>query len=1117
MNKIFKIRFNVKIKVIYRILIISCTLLLPTMVSGQVKVSENDISIPTYKNDPPNPMPRFYEGKSHQGVQRRMYPYPMDDNLTNNKSDVAYHFIQVENEFIEIGIVPELGGRIYYAVDKTNNYDWFYHNHVVKPSLIGMVGNWISGSNAWGFPHHHGPNTVKPMDYKIEANSDGSKTVWIANTDRRHRMDILTGYTVFPNSSRVQMTIKPLNRTAISNSFLFWANPAVHVDSAYQVIFPPSVQYVTFHAKREMTSWPIADSWYNNYDYKGLDISYWKNTRVPSSFFSWDPQEDYFGGYDHNKKAGTVWVGNHYTSPGMKYWADGNNEAGRKINKGLTDNDGRYIELMAGFYTDNQPDYSWIQPYESKLGTMTWFPMRELDGLKYANTDGALNLEVTSEGKARVAMNTTSPFKQAKVILKAKGQTVLEKGINISPAEPFVIEVPLPKGTNEYDLDVALVNSENKIILSFIPEEHHIDQYPKPEALKPTLLPKDIKTVEELYLTGLRLNQFYNASIDPMPYYQEALSRDPGNYNVNTQLGILSIKIFDWQAAEKYLRVAVDRITANYTRPKDGEALYYLGLALEAQGKLKEAYDYLYKASWSSAWHSASYYQLSEIDCLKGDFSTALDHLDRSISTNTNNIKALNLKAIVLRKMNDFPGAEKQALLSIDAYTINHQALNELYLINKEAGKAEVASEKLNELTKLMRNEVQSYLELATDYGNCGFYSEAIDLLSRLEKTGNDFPMLYYYLGYYWNKSGNQDKALNYYQAANKKPHTYCFPFRAESILVLRDAMKLNPNDARAPYYLGNLLYELQPTVAIQEWEKSRQIDKTFYIVHRNLGIAYQEVEKNYAKALESMQNAVACNSKDPRLLFEMDELNEINKVSPQKKYDLLKQNSETAKERSESLLRFATRSVENGKYQEAIDILTRNRIAEFEGSREMQQTYLNAYALRGLSYLNEKKFDAALNDFNTCLTYPIGLYGRTQMAQFNYEIGETYQKMGKQNEAKKYFEDVLSIGDESKLPVQEFSYYHGLALQKLKKDDEAKTVFEKMLKGLENSENENQFAGQFGRVQSEDDRKAEKHYLAGLAYKGLGNAKQAQTEFTDALNLNPGHIWSRVHLDSLR
>lgn len=912
------------------------------------------------------------------------------------------------------------------------------------------------------------------------------------------------------------MTIKPLNRTAVANSFLFWANPAVHVDSTYQVIFPPSVQYVTFHAKRDMTAWPIADSWFNNYNYTGLNVSYWKNTRVPSSFFSWDPQEDYFGGYDHGKDAGTVWVGNHHRSPGMKYWADGNNEAGRKINRGLTDNDGRYIELMAGFYTDNQPDYSWLQPYESKYGTMTWFPVRELGGLKYANVDGALNMEITNQGSLDLRINTTSPHQNATMVVLAGGETVTEKTIDIGPAQPFAEIISLPEETKEYDLKVTLKNSNDEILLTFAPVEYHLDQYPKPEPLKPLPKPAEIKTVEELYLTGLRLNQFYNAYIDPMSYYQEALARDPGNYNVNTQLGILAIKNYDWETAENHLQTAVDRITANYTRPKDGEALYYLAVAQREQGKMKEAYDNFYRASWSNAWHTASYYQLAEMDCLNGNFESALDNLNRSLSTNVNNVKALNLKAVVLRKMNRLDDAEQQAQASIDTMIINHMASNELVLIARETSDNAAAEKRLDELARLMRNEVQSYLELATDYGNCGFNDEAIGLLSRLEKTGENFPMLYYYLGYYWHKSGNQEKAKSYYLLANTKPHTYCFPFRSESVSVLTDAIQLNPNDSKAFYYLGNLLYEKQPERAIAAWEKSRQLDDSFYIVHRNLAIAYKEVDNDFSKALQSMQKALAQNSNDPRLLFELDELNNLNKVSPKEKYEVLKENKETAKMRSETLLRLATRAVEYGKYQEAIDIFNNNEIDEFEGSREMQNTYLDAYGLRGLEHLTDGEYAKALEDFNTCLSYPIGLYGRTSFATYYYLAGEAFEKMRHVEEAEEYYKKVLDIESGGRRSSQEYLYYRGLALYKLGKADEARTLYQKMLDDLKDNENNSQFFAQFGNSQSADNQRAENHYLMGLAYKGLGETENAKTEFKKAIELNPGHIWSKVHLKLL-
>jgi Tfp pilus assembly protein PilF len=1062
-------------------------------------------------------MPRFYEGRSHQGVQRWIYPYPYDDNMTTVRTDQDYHVIHVENEFIDLGIMPQLGGRIYYAVDKTNNYKWFYHNDVVKPSLIGMVGNWISGSLAWGYPHHHGPNTVEPMDYKIDENADGSKTVWISTTDRRHRMSILVGYTIYPNSSLVEMTIHPLNKTAISNSFLFWANPAVHCDSAYQVIFPPSVQYVTYHGKRDMTTWPIADSRFNGYDFTGMDLSWWKNTRIPSSFFSWDPKEDYFGGYDHKKQAGTVWIGNHYVSPGMKYWADGNNASGLRTNNGLTDNSGRYIEMMAGFYTDNQPDYSWLQPYETKLGTMIWFPVRELEGLKYANRNGALNLVITGDRMIKLRINTTSPHKGASIVLKSiKGETLLQKSINISPSEPYKADLSSPAGLTEDDLDVSLIDATGKTLLSYKPAEHHPPQYPKPEPLKAFPPPEEMKSVEELYLAGLRLNQFYNASVDPMPYYKEALKRDPGDYRVNTQLGILNIKDYKWPEAEKKLRTAVNRITSNYTRPKDGEGLYYLGVALRAQGKNDEAYDYFYQASWTSAWHSASYYQLAEIDCIRRDFATALDHLNRSISTNTDNPRALDLKAIVLKKMNDLNAAREQVAMILKTYRIDHQALNESYLIDSLAGNSVQASADLKELTTIMRDNVQSYLELATYYSSCGFYREAADLLSRLENKGATFPMIYYYLGYFQAKQGDQNKALSYYQTANKMPTTYCFPFRAEEIEILEHAMKLNPSDARAPYYLGNLLYDHQPEKAITAWEKSSQLDNSFYIVHRNLGLAYRDVRKDYIKALASMDKAAACNSDDPRLLFEVDALNELNKVSAQKKYEFLKERSAIVKKRNESLLRLATRSVEFGKYDEAINILTTNMIKESEGAREMQNAYLNAYTLRGLESIKKGKYGKALKDIETAQAYPVGLVGRGRTAQFNYLLGLINKRTGKAAYADALFRKTLDITIEREGADQEYLYYHGLALKELGRVDESKQLFQYMLDDALNRKSDNTFFSQFGGGQSAETRIAMNHYLAGLAYEGLGDKAKAKAEFTETLKINPGHIWSKVHLDSL-
>jgi tetratricopeptide (TPR) repeat protein len=1064
--------------------------------------------------DPPNPMPRYYEGNTHQGVQRRIYPYPMNDGLTRNKEDHAYPIIYLENEYLKIGIMPSLGGRIFSAVDKTNDYDFFYRQHVIKPSLIGMTGYWISGSNAWGFPHHHGPNTVKPMDHRIEANADGGHTVWIANTDQRHRMRVLIGYTLFPNSSIIEMTIRPMNPTPLVNSFLFWTNPSVHVNTDYQVIFPPSVKYVTQHAKREMTAWPIADRRYNNFEYKGIDISWWKNIGVPSSFFSWDPKEDYFGGYDHGKKAGTVWVGNHHIAPGMKFWAWGNNPAGDRANEGLTDDDGHYIELMAGAYTDNQPDYSWLQPYERKDVTMVWFPIRDTGGFQYANRNGALNLGITENHDADIRIYTTRSFKEATVTVKTGKKVISQKTVDIDPAKPFAAEIPLPDDISQDDLTVTLLDREGIGLLRYQPAEHHSANKPIPDPLEAPKDPEDIETIEALYLTGLRLNQFYNASLDPYPYYEEALKRDPGDFRVNTQLGILYLKRKMWAEAQNKLQTAVDRITANYTRPKDGEALYYLGVAQRAQGKDDQAYENFYKASWSAAWHTPAYYQLAEIDCKRGDYATAIDHLDRSLRTHIDNLKALNLKIIALRKSSRIEEALRLAQKVAELDPLDHQSRNELYLLKMAKGLHQEAGTVKKDLDTIMRDEVQSYLELAIDYGNCGLYDEAIEILARLEAKETTFPMVYYYLGFYSSKIGQPQKARAYYLTASAMPHAYCFPFRGESIESLQHAAKVLPQNPRPPYYLGNLLYENQPENAIIEWEKSRSLDDTFYIVHRNLGLAYEDVQKDDAKALASLEKAIFCNSDDPRLLFEMDQLYEKTHALAEKRYALLKENHTTASRRNETFLREATLAVHVEEFDAAIEILSNNYFPQFEGGREKQDTYLNAYVLRGKKRFEAEQFTEALEDFQTALDYPLGRWGRSRKAQIYYLTATAYEELGESEKGGESLQKTLevSIADMD----DEYIYYRALAMRKLGRQDEAEKLFEDLLAETQKEES-GEFFRQFEGGGSADSMLAEKHYLAGLAYKGLGITEKANAEFAEAIKLNPYHIWSKVHFDSLK
>ena len=336
----------------------------------------------------------FFFGRQSQGAEGRIYPYPLYDTLTGKKVDKTYKLVYLENEYVKIGILPEIGGRIFEAVDKTNGYHFFYRQHVIKPALIGLIGAWISGGVEWNIPHHHRASTFLPVQYRIQENADGSKTVWVGELELRHRMRWAVGYTLRPGKSYLEASVRIVNRTPVANTMLCFANAAVHANQDYQVIFPPSTQYVTHHHKREFTTWPIATTRYGGYDFRpGTDVSWYKNHIAANSMFAWNYSDDFFAGYDHGKHAGTMSVADHHIVPGKKLWTWGNGPRGRMWDKILTDEDGPYIELMVGAYSDNQPDYSWLQPYEAKSFSMYWYPFREIGGVKKANLDAAVNLE----------------------------------------------------------------------------------------------------------------------------------------------------------------------------------------------------------------------------------------------------------------------------------------------------------------------------------------------------------------------------------------------------------------------------------------------------------------------------------------------------------------------------------------------------------------------------------------------------------------------------------------------------------------------------------------------------------------------------------------------------
>jgi tetratricopeptide (TPR) repeat protein len=1101
--------------------------------TAPVTVREENVVIPTYLAGPPEPNPIFNLGRNSQGAQGIVYPYPLYDNLLHQKVDKTYKIVYIENEYIRIGILPEIGGRLFEGVDKTNNYNFIYRQHVIKPALIGLIGAWISGGIEWNIPHHHRATTFLPVQYSIEEDPDGSKTVWVGELEVRHRTRWAVGYTLRPGKSYLEARVRILNRTPVVNSMLCFANVAVHVNENYQVIFPSSTQHGTFHGKREFLDWPIATTVYEGADFtKGVDVSWYKNHGQANSIFAWNYEDDFFAGYDHGKSAGTMAVADHNIVPGKKVWTWGSGPRGRMWDHILTDTDGPYDELMVGAYSDNQPDYSWLQPYDVKSFSINWYPFRDIGGVKKANLDAAVNLELDN-GAAKVGFHTTSAFPSATVKLEAGSTVLMQETIAIDPGKPFLETVPVPAGIDQHDLR-ASISADGRELVSYSPVRLTPEPRPKPVTSPP--LPGEVKTIEELYLIGLRAEQFHDPIVKPEPYWEEALRRDPDDARVNTALGINYFKKARFSDAEQLFRKAIARLTYNYTTPKDAEPIYYLGLTLQAQGRFDEAYKYLYLATWNLQWRAAGYYGVAEIAAIRGDYATALDFLDRSIDHNALNIRALNLKAAMLRHL----GRSEEALQVLA--TAHHKAdpldvrsMAESWLASKSPDTAKA-------LGAAMSEHPATATETAAEYLNAGLWRDGTDVLLQSVEAAKDKnriqPLVYYYLAYFAERLEQPQKALGYYALAARMPSEYVFPFQYEVIDVLHHAMAANPKDAHAPYYLGNLLFDWQPGEAVRLWEASAAIDPSNPIVHRNLAIAYAygKLVASVDKAIAQLETAVSLTPKYARHIAELDELYESAGVAPEKRLAIFEKNQRVVAQRDDSMAREIGLLVSLGKYDQAIQQLSGREFAVWEGGHlSVVDNWVDAHIGRGRRYLAAKRNKEALADFKTALQIPSNLPSEDfdttiREPEVNYWIGSAYQAMGDSASAKVYWHKSATPeraqappsatpgGNISVVDLQ--TYYQALSLRRLGQTDKADRLLQGLIaianESLHSKTPEPTGTGTLNELQAQRLRRASAYYAAGLGYLGLQEKKEAKEHLTKALEESPDLVGAKSALEGL-
>ena len=925
------------------------------------------------------------------------------------------------------------------------------------------------------------------------------------------------GFRLYPDRAYLEIHVQLYNRTSEPQTFLWWANPAVHVQRRLPIRFP--ARCARGHGPRQARCIRLPDR--HRHLLQGQLCAGHRHLAATRTFpcrpRTWriTPISTFMGCYDHGAQAGMMHVANHHVVPGKKQWTWGNGDFGQAWDRQLTDEDGPYIELMCGAYTDNQPDFSWIMPGEEKRFTQIFMPYKKIGPPCNANEHVALSLEFKND---EVQLGVyTSAERTVNVRLALRGVILYEKQVTLDPENVLIDRVKLPTGTLPQDVQVDILEG-SLTLLTYIPLPEKKPEIPAPAT--PARPPAEIETIEELFLNGLHLEQYRHATYAPEPYYLEALRRDPGDSRCNNALGLLLYRRGKFSQAEAYFRAAIQRLTLRNPNPYDGEPYYNLGLALKMQGRYPEAFDAFHKAVWNAAWQDAAYFELARLTSREGKIDLALEYTERCLRRNGRHAQARQLKIALLRHTGQVEAARTEAAFAIEQDYLEYGALYERFLLDGDPTFEQVVHPSSGTLQ-----------ELALDYAHAGLFEDAITLLSR---QAQDDPMAAYTLGWILEQANQAQKALERYRQAAALPCDYCFPNRLEDVLILEAAQGANPADGRAPYYLGNFWYAHQQYEdAIACWERAAGLDDAFATVHRNLGLAYFNKRKDPQKALAQFEKAFTLDPTDGRVFFELDQLYKRLNYTPEQRLENLARHPGLVRQRDDLTIEYITLLNLLGRPVEAYQALMGRNFHPWEGGEgKVTGQYVASLVEMAKTHITAGEGALAVALLERAQIYPPNLgEGKLYGAQENniyYYSGCAYEVLGEQELAKSAFRRAsMGVNDPASPRYYndqppDMIFYQGLALSKLGQEHEAQALFNKLV-DYGNTHIDDEVTIDYFAVSLPDFLVFEAdlneinrlhcRYLLGLGTLGLGDSAAARAHFEAVLALDASHLGANLHL----
>jgi tetratricopeptide (TPR) repeat protein len=958
---------------------------------ARVRAWEDAVTIPTYGwAEDVNPKLWALEGEVKFSTTVKgsiVYPYTMQDHLSRTKEERTYKALFLENEYLKVTCLPELGGRLHSVLDKTEGKEMFHYNSVIKPGMIAMRGAWISGGVEWNAgPQGHTVTILSPVNALIGRNADGSAYLEISNLEKTQRTRWTVRVTLHPGKAYLDERVRIFNPIDAISPYYFWNCTAFPNRLGTRFIYPMTLG--TDHNALEFFSWPI---------HKGRDLSWLEHHETWASIFSVNCVFGFFGAYDADADRGIVQVADYRELSGKKAWTWGTWDFGLVSQKNLTDDDGPYIEVQSG-PLPTQSDYGMLLPREEVSWQEQWYPVHGLgEGFEYATKDVAIQTAREAD-KLQIRILGTSRIPGAVCVLSEGREELFRELMDLSPAAPQIVTLsPSPRSP----VDVTIKTKNGDVLASFV-TPLPVPKVSPPEPARLAQKPDEELSAEENYLKGRKCDLATNRN-KAREYYEEALADDAQYSPALRALAVLDFEAGLYEKAIQRLEKALDR------DPADGLSWYFIGVSHLRLRNEKEALRCAYKAGRCFGTASLGYDLAGRAFMRLGDYSKAVEAFETSVRLNPGDAEAKDHLLLALYASGNTKSAYKhaQARIAQDPTALTPRAAMAL-----QSNSAMAAF--VREARAFVGEDDFEMLQTALTFAELGLVNEAAGLLKAVcveaVPQAQRSPIPLYYLAYFSSLRSDKADAGAYLSQAARTYREYIFPSRPETLEVLKYAIEENPRDAYAHLHVGNLYGHLgRLEEAAGHWRKAGELAPSLSIAFRNLGLYAWAVEEDLAGAEELYRKAIAARPKDQTLYRDLADI----LLAANRRPEAIKTLESTPAEklrRADVIIMLAQAYLDEQRYDNTIDLLESTPyFVNWEGQTITWDIFNKAHIERGRKHLEDKDFKAALQDFEAALTYPanigVGRSNKPQEAPAQYWKGKALDGLGRLEDARSAWE----------------------------------------------------------------------------------------------------------------